>query len=142
MEKRAVKHSNYEIVEHTADWAVRIWGADFLALLCNSAYAMNSLVVADVGKIVATQARHFVLEAYDRESMLVEWLGELAYWLETESLVCTEFAFAVAEPTLLDVRVKGGFADALEKHIKAVTYHDLVVRERDGGLMATVVFDV
>jgi SHS2 domain-containing protein len=42
----------------------------------------------------------------------------------------------------LSAVVWGGKAAELQKHIKAVTYHDLEIVETDGGLMTTIVFDV
>jgi SHS2 domain-containing protein len=36
----------------------------------------------------------------------------------------------------------GGKVSKLQKHIKAVTYHNLKIIETDKGLEATVVFDV
>ncbi|HNS40689.1 MAG TPA: archease [Promineifilum sp.] len=38
--------------------------------------------------------------------------------------------------------VCGGRAPELQKHIKAVTYHDLAIREVGGALEVTIVFDV
>jgi len=36
----------------------------------------------------------------------------------------------------------GGHVHQLQKHIKAVTYHNLEIVKTDKGLKATVVFDV
>jgi SHS2 domain-containing protein len=38
--------------------------------------------------------------------------------------------------------VRGGHVPDLQKHIKAVTYHNLEIVETDQGVEATVVFDV
>jgi SHS2 domain-containing protein len=45
-------------------------------------------------------------------------------------------------PTSLRATVRGGVVPALEKHIKAVTYHDLAITPTPDGLEATIVFDV
>ena len=45
-------------------------------------------------------------------------------------------------PERVEATVHGGRARALQKHIKAVTYHNLEVRETAGGLEVTIVFDV
>ncbi|HEX6384454.1 MAG TPA: archease, partial [Anaerolineae bacterium] len=37
---------------------------------------------------------------------------------------------------------RGGRAPELQKHIKAVTYHNLQIIQTEAGLEATVVFDV
>ncbi len=74
--------------------------------------------------------------------MLVDWLGELAYWAESEMLVFTSYSFAHADDTKLKATISGGVVPTLTKHIKAVTYHDLNIVETESGLVATVVFDV
>jgi SHS2 domain-containing protein len=38
--------------------------------------------------------------------------------------------------------VHGGRPAEMQKHIKAVTYHDLAIKETSGGLEVTIVFDV
>lgn len=131
----------FTVVEHTADWALRVRGRDFAHLLLSAAWGMNSLLVAEVEAIPREVTRRFALEAFDRESMLVEWLGELAYLAEQEGLVFGEFELEAATPTAVRAEVRGGRLP-LQKHIKAVTYHNLDVVETDEGLEATVVFDV
>jgi SHS2 domain-containing protein len=116
--------ADFEEVEHTADWALRIRGRDLPASL------------------PLTEERRLELEAYDAESLLVNWLSELAYWAEAEALVCYEFELAEVRPTHLQAVVRGGRAPELQKHIKAVTYHNLEIVETQQGLQVTVVFDV
>ncbi|MCP4423128.1 MAG: archease [Chloroflexi bacterium] len=132
----------FEVIEHTADWALRVVGHDLEWLLIHAAQGMNSLLVADPDAILAAETRQFELDAYDAESLLVEWLTELAYWAEAAGLVFTEFALTAVSPTHLSAIVKGGTAVELQKHIKAVTYHNLEILQTDEGLEATIVFDV
>ena len=82
------------------------------------------------------------LEAMDTETLLVDWLSELAYWAESEMLVFHEFKIESVSPTHLRARIYGTRLTQLEKHIKAVTYHNLEVVQTKTGLTATVVFDV
>ena len=82
------------------------------------------------------------LEAMDTETLLVDWLSELAYWAESEMLVFHEFKIESVSPTHLRARMYGTRVAQLEKHIKAVTYHNLEVVQTENGLTATVVFDV
>ena len=132
----------YEIVDHTADWAIRVYGLDMADLLSNAAEGMSSLIVDDLSIVPSNVQRQVDLESIDAESLLVDWLGELAYWAESEMLVFTSYTFAFADDTQLKATVSGGEVPALTKHIKAVTYHDLKIIETESGLVATVVFDV
>ena len=72
----------------------------------------------------------------------MDWLSELAYWAETEQLVFKKFRISEVTATHLQAIVWGGELAALEKHIKAVTYHNLEIRKTRKGLEVTVVFDV
>ncbi|MCA9935924.1 MAG: archease [Ardenticatenaceae bacterium] len=132
----------FEVVDHTADWAVRVYGRSLSQLLLHAAAAMNSLMVADLHALSQDEERHFTLEAYDAESLLVEWLGELAYWAEMEQLVFPHCQLQHVTDTTLTATVRGGRASELQKHIKAVTYHNLAIASTEVGLEVTIVFDV
>ena len=132
----------FEEVEHTADWALRIRGRDLRELLVNAARGMSCLLVPDLEAVPTDMERRFELDALDAESLLVEWLSELAYWAEAEALVFREFEIFRVTPDHLEAAVRGGYASSLQKHIKAVTYHNLEIVRREDGLEATVVFDV
>lgn len=132
----------YEVVEHSADWAIRAHGRDFAELLLNAALGMTSLLVTDMAQVPLSEERYVVVDAFDRESMLVEWLGELAYLAESEGLVFPQIELQEATPEEVRAVLRGGPAPQLLKHIKAVTYHNLEVVETAQGLEATIVFDV
>ena len=132
----------FEIVDHTADWALRIYGSDLTVLLMNAALGMSALLVSDLYSVPLEVERDMELDAFDAETLLVDWLSELAYAAEEEGLVFREFRLSNVSPHHLKARIRGGRAPELEKHIKAVTYNDLVIQETDTGLTATVVFDV
>ena len=133
---------DFEEVEHTADWALRVRGRDLRELLVNAARGMSRLLVSDLDTIPTEMERRFELDAFDAESLLVEWLSELAYWAETEMLVFYKFRIQNVTATHLQGSILGGKVPELEKHIKAVTYHNLKIIKTLQGLEATIVFDV
>ena len=132
----------FEEVEHTADKALRIFGSNLQELLISAAQGMIDLMVADVSKVPSEVEKSIELEAIDAESLLVEWLSELAYWAETEMLVFYKFRIQNVSATHLQANILGGKVSELEEHIKAVTYHDLKIIKTLQGLEATIVFDV
>jgi SHS2 domain-containing protein len=134
----------FEEVEHTADRALKIFGSDLRALLINAALGMNSLMVKEPQapskppeRMVAVE-----LETIDAEELLVDWLNELAFWAEMEMLIFDRFDLHEVSPTYLNASIGGSKVQQLEKHIKAVTYHNLEIIRTAEGLSATVVFDV
>jgi SHS2 domain-containing protein len=134
--------ADFEEIEHTADWALWVRGRDLRELLINAARGMVSLIVADPADLPGGVEKEFELESIDAESLLVDWLSELAYCAEAEMLIFHQFELQKVTPMLLQATIRGGHAPALTKHIKAVTYHNLEIIETENGLEATVVFDV
>jgi len=132
----------FEEIEHTADRALKIYGRNLEELLLNAARGLNSLMGAN-GAINSTPVTKSIeLEAMDPESLLVEWLNELAYWAEAEMLVFSKFDLQNVSPTRVKALIYGNRVTQMEKHIKAVTYHNLEIVKTKTGVEATVVFDV
>lgn len=142
VDKEISNRHDFEIVEHTADWSIRVRGDDFARLLVNAAYGMATLLAPDLQALAPGEERLVEVEAFDRESMLVEWLSELAYFAERDSIVYWEFEVHLATPERTRMTARGAPVPQLLKHIKAVTYHNLEVRETEHGLEAEIVFDV
>ncbi len=132
----------FEEIEHTADRALRINGRSLEELLVNAARGLNSLLEANGDPSTTPLTKSVDLEAVDAESLLVEWLSELAYWAEAEMLVFSKFDLQDVSPTRVKAKIRGRRFTQLENHIKAVTYHNLKIAQTKTGLTATVVFDV
>ncbi len=132
----------FEEVDHTADHALNIVGKDLKELFISAAEGMTYLMIAHTANISEDIARTVTLEAIDTEILLVEWLSELAYLAEDEMLVFKNFRIHQISSNHLDAEVIGGTVAALEKLIKAVTYHNLKIMKTQRGLEATIVFDV
>ncbi len=133
---------HFEVIEHTADWAIRVTGKDLRQLFCHAAEGMSTLMAGELDVLPLDEVRKVELAAYDAEGLLVEWLSELAYWAEIEQVVFRQFDIIEVTPKTLSAIVRGGRAPILHKHIKAVTYHNLAISEKDGGIETTIVFDV
>lgn len=135
----------FEEIEHTADYALRVRGADLARLLEHAARGLYRMLqpdeVAALGE-AAPLTREIDLRAEDREGLLVAWLEELAYLAEMHGLVFARSSVTTRGDTHLTARLwEGRIARGL-RHVKAVTYHNLAVRRSRRGLEATVVLDV
>ena len=68
----------FEEVEHTAEWAYRVWGSTLEELFVRAAkglYALAGVQSEDSSRI----DREIHLEGLDRISLLVAWLNELLF---------------------------------------------------------------
>jgi SHS2 domain-containing protein len=132
----------FEVIEHTADWSIRVWAPDLPALFARAAQGMAYLLVGDLAAVPQTVTAEISLEGYDAVDLLVAWLSELAYFTEQDGTVFTTIDDLRLIPPSLSATVRGGPPAEILKHIKAVTYHDLRITEMADGLETTIVFDV
>jgi riboflavin kinase/FMN adenylyltransferase len=130
-------------VDHTADRALRVWGADLPALFAGAARGMYSLMAGPGGQgLVPTEWRQVTLEAVDRETLLVAWLNELLYLAEAEELFFVDFQITSLSDTRLEARVGGVPAGVTRGDIKAATFHKLDLLRDDEGWSTVITFDV
>ena len=131
----------YEEIEHTADWALRVRGADLPALFSNAALGMMELAGVRMGN-GSGQERTIELQAIDKETLLVDWLHELLVALELEQIAFRDIELEIAGGTRLAGTVQAVPLASMEKPIKAATFNELEIIELSQGLEATIVFDV
>ena len=135
----------FEEIEHTADIAIRVRGRSLAEMFANAAYGMACQMAghpASTDAVGETIERTIELTAYDAETLLVTWLGELLYLSEREGCVFTEFDIVEVTASRLQAVVRGGPAVTHRRHIKAVTFNDLDIVHTDAGYETTIVFDV
>jgi len=132
---------DYDEIEHTADWALRVRGRTLADLFINAAMGMYALSV-DAPAIVPQVERTVEVTGVDAETLLVNWLNELLYLTEVEGLVFGQFELVEFAPIRLRAVARGQANAPLRKHIKAVTFHNLHIASTDHGYQVTIVFDV
>ncbi|HJR81188.1 MAG TPA: archease [Anaerolineales bacterium] len=130
----------FEEVSHTADWSARVWAPDLPSLFVEAVRAMSSLSGTVIGN-GARVTRTFEAEGPDVESLLVAFLSELVYYHEQENVAFDTFDIRIATQWL-KVQMGGAQIEAVDKAIKAVTYHNLKIEKTTEGLETTIVFDV
>ena len=133
------ENSGYVEVEHTADWALRVWAPDFEKLLVQAAIGMNALS----GGLTRERSvqRSIQLKFTDPEELLVSFLSEILYFNVQENLAFPEIKITIRDHNLTAV-LNGGVVHGWVKEIKAVTYHHLAIQHTASGLETTIVFDV
>lgn len=130
----------YEEIDHTADWAFRAFGRDLKELYENAAYALFALEGAL--DVASTLERQTAVEGLDREALLVNWLNELLFLQETRHETYQQFVINHLTDTQLKATIHGAPAEPTTKFIKAVTFHDLRIKQTPNGWEATIVVDV
>jgi SHS2 domain-containing protein len=85
--------------------------------------------------------RAFELPYHDPESLLVDFLSELLYLGEDQGIGFDSFDIQL-DGDELRAELEGAPIKSQAKEIKAVTYHNLRVRQTERGLEVNIVFDV
>jgi SHS2 domain-containing protein len=134
-------HARFEEIEHTADIAIRVWGRDLAELFTNAAYGM-ACQLGGTDSMEQSMEQLVELQAYDTETLLVSWLGELLYLSEREEGIFIDFEMLEITPTRLRAIARGGSIGEHKQHIKAVTFSDLEIVRTEAGYETVVVFDV
>lgn len=135
----------YQLIDHTADFGVRVFGRTLASLYENAGYAMVDQIV-DRKNLTGNKAMALRVRGDDRADLLVNWLRELLFlWNGEGKLVKRISVSTVSE---IQIEASLGFEEdpagrhAILNEIKAVTYHQLTVDRLPGGWAATIIFDV
>ena len=135
----------FEILDHTADTGLIIYGSSLKSLFQYAGEGFFSLIT-DLRKVKPRIERKIELEGECLERLMVDWLGQLLYLHEIEQLLFKEFMIESVGENGLKAVVKGEFFQEgihlIKTEIKAVTYHQIQVKKRDGGWKAQVIFDL
>ncbi|MFC1704000.1 archease [Candidatus Omnitrophota bacterium] len=135
----------YEIIEHTADIGIKAFGRDVKELFNNAAIGMFE-IISNSKDVEAKERMELELEAENIEELFISWLRELLYQFNANLFIFKEFFIREITPTSLKALA---WFEPIEKNrhqidaeIKAVTYHELKIEQRDSGWQAQVIFDV
>lgn len=104
------------------------------------------MIMTDPDLVTPRLVKKIELQAEDRETLLVEWLSEILFLIDTESLLFSRFEVALSSDTGLSATAAGEPLDAakhdLKTQVKAVTLHDLEIKKTEALWVARVIFDV
>ena len=136
----------FEPVEHTGDLALRLRAGDLGGLVAAGVEGIRSLLFeGSPGEDAATAGCSFHIAGVDREDALVQALAEALHAMQEGGLYPLETR-ARADGSEIAVTLRGVAAGPSGvrrvEEIKAVTYHAVAIREREGQLETVVVFDV
>jgi SHS2 domain-containing protein len=143
--KIEARMKRFEILDHTADIGIIVYGEDLKALFENAGKAFFHLIT-DGRKVRRRTERKITIKGESLERLMVDWLSELLYLHDVEKLLFKEFtvesvgkdglkAIARGEPFQEGVHV-------IKTEVKAVTYHRMEVRQEKGRWRAQVIFDL
>lgn len=134
----------WELVEHTADVGIRGWGADFPALVEAMAGGLFDVIVGR-GGVRTRVSRKLRIEGIGTEDLLHEALEALNTLHQVRGELYSRFRVKATQTGLL-IEAWGEGIDPvrheLRTEVKAVTWHDLEVRDTGEGWEGSVLLDI
>jgi SHS2 domain-containing protein len=139
--KREPMDERFRFLDHTADAKFQAYGRTLEEAFANAALAVASLMW-EPAKVEKKLEQTVGVEGRDLEQLLVRFLGEVIYLLETRSFLAAEVDRLAIEKTdggfRLGAVLRGDDRPAryaLFGHVKAVTYNEMRI---DQGCPVTV----
>jgi SHS2 domain-containing protein len=136
----------YRLIDHTGDIALLVRAATLPELYDACTRALFD-VILDVRTVEPRETVPVrVSGAVDSEDLLVRYLSELLFLHDARSWLFCRARAIVLSPGRLEAEVVGEPFDpgrhAIERQVKAVTYHHLLLAEARDGWTARLVLDL
>ena len=127
--------------EHVGEVSLRIEAPSLARLFEEAALALCELT-AGTNLVATGPYEEVVVNAPDREALLVEWLNELVYRSEARKCVYPSVRVDRIDDCSLSASLCAVEPRVIRTAVKAATMHDLEVRRVGDGWTARVVLDV
>ena len=132
----------HRFLDHTSELQLEVGAESLAGLLVEAGVALGRLLLGAGGGEARGPWRTLEVRSKDREALLVDWLNELLYLVETACDVPLSIDVAEATDTWLRARVRGVPVARAPSLVKAATHHELVVEETASGFRGEVILDV
>jgi SHS2 domain-containing protein len=135
---------SHRLLEHTADMGIEAQGESLADLFEQAALGLLEILGAE--QVTSREERLVEVTGFDLEEVLVSWLSEILYLLEVHDFLAAALVIDSAGRQGLTARVRGETYDRarhqLQREVKAVTYHQLLVEEEDGRWRVRIFVDL
>ena len=136
----------YRFLDHMTDAVIEAYGSSLEEAFENAAKAVNDTMV-DIKSVRPLQEIRIEAQGHDLHSLLFDWVDKVMLLLVADGIVMSEFSVKMAQNNYsLAATAKGEKLD-LERHrykveIKAVTYHEMEVRQDENGATVRFLLDL
>ncbi len=144
---------DFELIDHTADLQIRVYGATLEQLFHNALCGMFQAIKPDIAgstiqhdRIICKELpchHELHIESPDRDALLVDFLSQALYLSDVLNEAYLDVSIHALSDTMIHATIYGapitGFANV---EIKAVTYHNLKIKKVDDIWQADIVFDI
>jgi SHS2 domain-containing protein len=137
--------AGYTILEHPSDIGIEARGSSLAEAFQQAAIALMSIVL-DLETVEVALSKEIKIAASDSEQLLVKWLSEILYLYDGQHFVCKEFTIYKLDSANLLATLRGEYLSEIKHRtkldVKAITYHQLFVKDADRGGIVRVFLDI
>jgi len=142
----------FQLIDHTADAGIRVWGRGWKEIIEEAARGMVSLIV-DLTAVLAREEKTIRVEGENGEEILLNWLREILFLMEQEGMVFSKFkveednfSYKKVDKYWFSGKLVGEKVDPTRHdictEIKAVTRHNFFLRKKGLLWEAEIIFDL
>ena len=135
---------SYEYFPHTADVQFRAYGKSLEEAFGNAAYAFTD-IITDHTKVTSSIKKTFKVSAENKEALLYDFLEYFIFLLDTEGFLLHEIRSIVLQGTTIHGVCMGDTHPEqyeIKAHIKAVTYQQMKIVQKEKLWYVQVIVDV
>ncbi|MFN4226930.1 MAG: archease [Candidatus Ratteibacteria bacterium] len=136
-------NKNIEIINHTADIGLIVYGKTIEELFVNSLKGLYKIMGVKLNNIEKTIEINIQDEEF--ENLLVKFLNEIIYYAETKKIAGEIEQLKIETENNnynLFVKLLVKKIEGMEKEIKAATYHNLRIEKIGDKYKTTIIFDL
>jgi len=132
-----------EIIDHTADIGIKVYGKTIEELFKNSAYGLYKIIEIEC----EGEGKPFEIkvESEEIEGLLVKFLNELIYYIETKRQGDDIERIEIEKDDKnfkLKAKMNMKNVKSIKKEVKSATYHNLKIEKKGDNYTATIIFDL
>jgi SHS2 domain-containing protein len=135
----------YHLIDHTADFGIRVSGSDSQELFTNAALAIFD-VITEMDVLTGRDSCNIMVSGEDWPDLMINWLREILYlWNGKERLVKSIKILSLSEKKISAKIYFDAYKPdrhTIKTDIKAVTYHQIQVKSGPSGWEARIIFDI
>jgi SHS2 domain-containing protein len=142
--------NNFWEIEHTADLGIEVKADSIISLFKTAIEGYYQLVLSEPYSIGKTSKFNYSNNDSSLEDLLIDILGEINYLLMVKKeVVNSENTLTVTKKNSNNLIIINGYSnslnnpeDVIKTEIKAVTYHQVKIENKNGIYSTRIFFDI
>jgi len=136
---------SFTLVKHTADVKIKVRGENLEEIIVDAVRGMNEILEPEfLAHTVNVNAKREEIEvdSVDGSALVVDVMSEVLALSQINKMAYDVEAMEVIAKKKAKLKLRGEPIEKFGDDIKAVTYHGAELKEVDGGLEITILFDI